>query len=55
VPANAGTPAAPAAFYAPYADNTAEDAVAAGFGPGSEGLRGFVDNTFVFDLIRAQL
>ncbi len=49
------TPAAPAAFAAPYADNTAEDAIAAGFGPGSERLRGFVDNTFVFDLIRSQL
>ena len=54
-PADARAPAAPAAFHAPYADNTAEDAVAAGFGPGSEGLRGFVDNTFVFDLIRSQL
>ena len=50
-----GPPAAPAAFHAPYADNTAEDAIAAGFGPGSDRLRGFVDNTFVFELIRSQL
>ncbi len=49
------TPPAPAAFYAPYAANVADDAIAAGFGPGSERLRGFVDNTFVFELIRSQL
>ena len=49
------TPAAPAAFYSPYAANVADDAVAAGFGPGSEKLRGFLDNTFVFELIKGQL
>lgn len=49
------TPTTPAAFYAPYAANVADDAVAAGFGPGSDKLRGFLDNTFVFELIRAQL
>ena len=48
-------PTAPAAFFAPYAANVADDAVAAGFGPGSERLRGFLDNTFVFDLIKSQL
>ncbi len=46
---------APAAFYSPYAANVADDAVAAGFGPGSEGLQGFKENTFVFELIRSQL
>jgi alkaline phosphatase len=53
--ARPGTPAEPAAFSTPYAANVAEDAIAAGFGPGSEKLRGFLDNTFVFDLIRANL
>ena len=47
--------AEPAAFYAPSAANVADDAIAAGFGPGSEKLRGFLDNTFVFDLIRSEL
>ena len=52
----AASPAmAPAAFYSPYAANVADDAIAAGFGPGSERLRGFQDNTFIFDLIRSQL
>ena len=32
---------APAAFFSPYAANVADDAIAAGFGPGSERLRGF--------------
>ena len=56
-PAGPGaTPAtAPAAFYAPAAANVLDDALAAGFGPGSERLRGFLDNTFVFDLVSAQL
>lgn len=46
---------APAAFYAPYAANVVDDAVAAGFGPGSERLRGFLDNTFVFELVKGEL
>ena len=48
-------PVAPAAFYSPYAANVADDAIAAGFGPGSERLRGFQDNTFVFELVKSQL
>ena len=53
---SAGTlPAEPAAFGATYAVNVADDAVAAGFGPGSERLRGFLDNTFVFELIKGEL
>lgn len=48
-------PAEPAAFYAPYAANVADDAIAAGFGPGSSQLRGFLDNTFIFDLVRSEL
>ena len=45
----------PAAFYASAAANVLDNTVAAGFGPGSERLRGFLDNTFLFDLINAQL
>ena len=45
----------PAAFYAPGAANVAEDALAAGFGPGSERLRGFLDNTFIFELLRGEM
>ena len=46
---------APAASYSPEAVNVADDAVAAASGPGSEGLQGFKENTFVFDLIHSQL
>ncbi len=46
---------APAAFYSPYAANVADDAIAAGFGPGAERLRGFQDNTFIFELVKSQL
>ena len=46
---------APAAAYAPDAANVADDAVAAGSGPGSEALQGFKENTFVFELIHSQL
>jgi alkaline phosphatase len=54
-PGPSPSPGQPAAFYAPYAANVADDAVAAGFGPGSQKLRGFLDNTFVFDLIHSEL
>ncbi len=46
---------APAACYLPEAANVADDAVAAASGPGAEGLQGFKENTFVFDLIHSQL
>lgn len=45
----------PAAFYAPAARNTATDVLAAGSGPGSETLRGFLDNTIIYKIIRDQL
>lgn len=48
-------PAGPAAFYAPYAASVADDVIGAGFGPGSEKLRGFLDNTAVFELLRGKL
>lgn len=63
-PANGGTPAnvppagtrnEPAAFQTPSALNTAEDVLAAGTGPGSENLRGFLDNTAVFRLLKEAL
>ena len=55
-PAPDASPAmAPAAAYSPFAANVADDAVAAGSGPGSEALQGFKENTFVFDLIHSQL
>lgn len=52
---NAPPPMAPAAYFSPYAANVADDAIAAGAGPGSEGLQGFKENTAVYDLIRSQL
>ena len=45
----------PAAFYAPVARNTVTDVLAAGRGPGSEALRGFLDNTIIFKIIRNEL
>jgi alkaline phosphatase len=42
----------PAAFYAPGALDTVDDVVAFGTGPGAEGLRGSIDNTAIFQLIR---
>lgn len=48
-------PAEPAAARAPAAANTADAVLGAGFGPGSERLQGFLDNTAVFELIQQQL
>ena len=42
----------PAAFYAPAALDTVDDVVAFGAGPGTEALRGSIDNTAIFQLIR---
>ena len=46
---------APAAFNTPAAANVLDTPLAAAFGPGSERLRGFLDNTFIFNLINSQL
>jgi alkaline phosphatase len=46
---------APAAFYAPSAINTATDVLAVGIGPGSENLRGFLDNTAIFQILKSGL
>jgi alkaline phosphatase len=42
----------PAAFFAPAALDSVDDVVAFGTGPGAEGLRGSIDNTAIFQLIR---
>jgi alkaline phosphatase len=47
-----GIPQEPAAFYAPAALDTVDDVVAFGTGPGAEALRGSIDNTAIFQLIR---
>ncbi|MGH8163406.1 MAG: alkaline phosphatase [Rhodanobacteraceae bacterium] len=45
----------PAAVYAPGALCTVTDVLAAGRGPGTESLHGFLDNTVIFKMIRDQL
>jgi alkaline phosphatase len=45
----------PAAAYAPQARNTVDDVLAAGRGPGTESLHGFLDNTVIFKIIAGQL
>ncbi len=45
----------PAAVYAPNARGTVTDILAAGRGPGSEALHGFLDNRIIFEIVRDQL
>ena len=45
----------PAAFYAKSALGTVEDVIAFGSGPGTEDLKGTVDNTIVFKILRDEL
>jgi alkaline phosphatase len=45
----------PVAAYAPWARNTVDDVLAAGRGPGTEKLHGFLDNTIIFKIIEGQL
>lgn len=45
----------PAAFQTPSALETAEDVVAVGRGDGAEKLRGFIDNTRIFEIVRDAL
>ena len=45
----------PAAFYAPVAISNADDVIAVGKGPGSQTLKGFLDNTFIFKLMKDNL
>jgi len=58
----AGSPAPPAqpgtepvAFYAPTAINSAQDVIAVGRGPGTEALRGVIDNTEVYQILEKGL
>lgn len=48
-------PQEPAAAYAPLARDNVADVLAAGRGPGSENLHGFLDNTAIFRIIHDQL
>ncbi len=45
----------PAAIVQPSGLNTAEDMIGVGIGPGSERLRGFLDNTAIFDILNDAL
>jgi alkaline phosphatase len=45
----------PAAVYAKAALDTVEDVIAFGSGPGTDDLRGVLDNTVVFEIIRDHL
>ena len=45
----------PAAVYSRSALNTVDDMIACGIGPGTDDLRGVLDNTIVFKIIRDQL
>lgn len=45
----------PAAFFAPSGLNTAQDVLAIGKGDGAEKLRGFIDNTAIFQILRDAL
>jgi alkaline phosphatase len=45
----------PAAFRVPSALNTAEDVLAAGAGDGAEKLRGYLENTKIFEILRDAL
>ena len=60
-PAMQGSPAPqpvrnePAAFYAPTAVNSAQDVIAIGRGPGTDALKGIIDNTAIFQILEGQL
>jgi alkaline phosphatase len=45
----------PAAFYAPAAISNAGDMVVVGVGPGSQALKGFLENTAIFTLMKENL
>jgi alkaline phosphatase len=45
----------PAACYAPAAINSAQDVIAIGRGPGTEALRGVIDNTEIFQILQGAL
>ena len=45
-------PQEPAAFYAPTALETVEDVIAVGNGPGTDAIKGVIDNTAIFRTLR---
>jgi hypothetical protein len=45
----------PAAFYAPTAIDSAQDVIAVGRGPGTEALKGVIDNTEIFQILEGGL
>jgi len=45
----------PAAFYAPTAIDSAQDVIAVGKGPGTEALKGVIDNTQIFQILESGL
>jgi alkaline phosphatase len=51
-PSPVDQPQEPVAFYAPLALNTVDDTLAFGSGPGAELLRGSIQNTLLFKIIR---
>jgi alkaline phosphatase len=54
-PNGPGSKTEPGAFQTPSALNTAEDVTAIGRGVGSEKLRGFLDNTDIFNILKDAL
>ncbi|HEX4083780.1 MAG TPA: alkaline phosphatase [Chthoniobacteraceae bacterium] len=54
-----GSPApqadSPAAYYVPAAIDSAQDVIAIGKGPGTDALKGFIDNTEIFQILAGQL
>jgi alkaline phosphatase len=50
-----GAKAEPAAYQTPAAMNTAEDVIGIGRGAGSEKLRGFLENTDIFGILKGAL
>ena len=54
-PNGSAAKSAPAAFQTPSALNNAEDVLALGCGAGAEKLRGFLDNTAIFEILRDAL
>ena len=54
-PALPASGTAPAAFYWPTAINSAQDVIAVGRGPGTEALKGVIDNTEIFQILQSGL
>jgi len=60
-PAPQGSPAPPASdnepagFYAPTAIDSAQDVIAIGKGPGTEALKGVIDNTQIYQILEGAL